>query len=85
MPASGGLASTATIMFGSCVAGAVLSPVTAWLANLTPGMGALLGTIIVGIFAAVLREAMVQLRWYYDRKVRNDSLRSRGTDLPSAE
>ena len=70
MPADGGVAITSVILGASAFFGVVTSPVTAWLANLSQGQGALIGTIVVGLFGVLVREGFVQLRWMMERRDR---------------
>ncbi|HEX8773271.1 MAG TPA: hypothetical protein VF735_06660 [Pyrinomonadaceae bacterium] len=67
----GGLAGTVTIMCFSLFSGLIVSAsqaVSAWLGDMTQGQAAFLGTIIVGIFAALLRTGFDYLKWRYERR-----------------
>lgn len=71
MPATGGLATTLAIMFFSYASGLAVSTTDLFAGlsqHLTPGIGALLGTLIVGLFSAGLRELFVQVRWRMERR-----------------
>lgn len=65
---AGGGGATLAIACWSLVFGYVTGPVVSWLSDISPGWGALIGTVVVGVFSVTVREAVGWHKWRVERR-----------------